>query len=118
MISLKVKRDAEEFVGLLSGLAPEEFLGLCKLLGIRTTEIKYKHCETGEYGSREVAMKDSNYKMELGMREVESLLDDLIEVFVDLKRIRRKEILFTMREAANKNDENSGGSNNGTTAEN
>ena len=94
----KVSKGVEKLVIMISKLEPQEFLGVCKILGIRlydevapvekSNEISEDR-ETSKLPTKEELMEQNS---DVVMRPAEILLDEMIEKLCELNRERRRNL--------------------------
>ena len=78
----RVPRDVEKLVRMIGKLEPQEFIGVCKILGVKIYELGEK-----EEKKEDVEEED---KKKVTMRPAENLLQEVVDKILSLNRIQRR----------------------------
>lgn len=99
-------KGVKKLVKMISKLEPQEFLGVCKLLGVRlydevapvekSDEISTGR-ETSDLPTKEELMERNS---DVVVRPAEILLEDVIDEICQLNRVRRRNLERIVRSAA------------------
>ena len=80
----RVPRDVEKLVRMIGKLEPQEFIGVCKILGVKIYELDEKE------GKKEDVEEED--KKKVTMRPAENLLQEVVDKILSLNRIQRRNL--------------------------
>lgn len=105
----KVPKGVQKIVEMVGKLEPQEFLGVCKILGIRLYDVVRPVEEdaqdlteiTSDRDSTKVESKEENQKrnQDVVVRPAEVLLEELIDKLVVLNRTQRRNLQKLLKAA-------------------
>ena len=101
----KTPKGVEKLVVMISKLEPQEFLGVCKLLGVRLydevapvekSDENLEGRETSELPTKEELMERNS---DVVMRPAEILLEEVVTELCSMNRVRRRNLERIVRSA-------------------
>lgn len=110
-MKIKSEKEIEKLTKMITKLEPQEFVGLCKILGVKIYEIDKEKQGNGEEKvevkdennveasarGRECPDKDDNKKIKI--RDAEILLSEVIGKIGELNRTQRRNLLKLLKPA-------------------
>jgi len=95
-----VPKGVKKLVMMITKLEPQEFLGVCKLLGVELYEGECDEISTGRQTS-EFPTKDELIELtkDVQVRAAENLFEDVIDKICSLNRMRRRNLERLVRSA-------------------
>lgn len=98
-------KGVKKLVFMISKLEPQEFLGVCKLLGVKLydevapvekSDENLEGCQTSELPTKEELIERNS---DVVVRPAENLLEDVITEICQLNRVRRRNLERIVRSA-------------------
>ena len=98
---MKTPKTIEELVVMISKLEPQEFLGVCKLLGIKLYEDEGSDEKLTGRTSTNLPTKDELIELtkDVQVRDAEILLDETIKALYSLNRVQRRNLKKILKPA-------------------
>ena len=79
----KVPKDAEKLIRMIGKLEPQEFIGVCKILGVKIYDLKEDKKQTE---------REEKDKSNVEVRPAEKLVQEVIDKILSLNRIQRRNL--------------------------
>ena len=77
----RVPKDVEKLVKMIGKLEPQEFIGVCKILGVKIYELDEKE-----------EKEEKEDKKKVTMRPAENLVQEVVDKILSLNRIQRRNL--------------------------
>jgi len=93
----KVPKGTEKLLKMIIALEPQEFIGVCKILGIEVYDVVAPVSETDSVTTdtadgRETAAENQKRNINVVVRPAEILIDEVIDKIVALNRVQRRNL--------------------------
>lgn len=102
----KVSKGAEKIIRMISELEPQEFLGVCKILGVRLYDgvapISEESVSEESMTARTTTDEENKEQVDVVARPAELLFEDVFMKVVQLNRIQRRNLTRLLKAATKK----------------